>query len=209
MQDVMSFFNKNGNLLNETAPPLPDRIIKFIREHHLMTITVSNLSGKEMWPFHAFYAFSPDEAFFVISSEENTKHIMMLRQNREDSEDPEDRESPGNRENPKSRVFPGSPGNPTNHAIRENREDHMSHGNIVAGGIALETKQIALLRGLQFTGVMEPCGESDLDRCRLLYLKRFPFAVLKMGELWKISIKEAKLTDNRLGFGTKLLWSRG
>ena len=159
-----------------------------------------------MWPFHAFYAFSPDEAF-VISSEENTKHIMMLRQNHENLEDREDRESPGNRENQKVVYFLEALKS-TNHAIRETVKT-MSHGNIVAGGIALETKQIALLRGLQFTGVMEPCGESDLDRCRLLYLKRFPFAVLKMGELWKISIKEAKLTDNRLGFGTKLLWSRG
>jgi len=167
-----------------------------------MTLTVLDLSGLEMWPFHAFYAFSPEDAFFVISSEENTKHIKMLKENSEYRENSEYHINHATDESHASLE------NSENHENHETHEILENHQNIVAGGIALETKQIALLRGLQFTGVMEPCSESDLDRCRLLYLKRFPFAVLKMDELWKITIMQAKLTDNRLGFGTKLLWKK-
>jgi len=78
----------------------------------------------------------------------------------------------------------------------------------VAGTIALETKRIGRIRGIQFTGtVTEPAGDA-LVRARRIYLKRFPFALLADLHLWTISPEEIKLTDNRLGFGKKILWNR-
>jgi len=79
---------------------------------------------------------------------------------------------------------------------------------IVAGAIALETKNVGLIRGLQFKGEIYRCSSSVLNSYRLTYLRRFPYAVLTSGEIWIIRITEAKYTDNRLGFGKKLLWSR-
>ncbi len=78
----------------------------------------------------------------------------------------------------------------------------------VAGTVVLETEEIGKIRGLQFTGAVRRCDGGLFDRCRLLYLKRFPYAVFKGGEVWQITLDSLKYTDNRLGFGKKLHWQR-
>ena len=79
----------------------------------------------------------------------------------------------------------------------------------VAGTIALETKRVGRIRGVQFTGtVSEPAGD-DLRRAKSIYLKRFPYAALTEIHLWVIKPNHIKLTDNRLGFGKKIIWSSG
>ena len=76
----------------------------------------------------------------------------------------------------------------------------------VAGGVVLETKTVGKIRGLQFTGTMVlPEGE-DAAYAKKKYLLAFPFAVVKKNTIWKIQIEYAKYTDNRLGFGTKIIW---
>lgn len=76
----------------------------------------------------------------------------------------------------------------------------------VAGTIALETKRIGRIRGAQFTGtVSEPEGD-DLKRARRIYLRRFPYAAIVDLHLWVIHLNHIKLTDNRLGFGKKIIW---
>lgn len=80
--------------------------------------------------------------------------------------------------------------------------------NIVSGTVALETETIGMIRGLQFKANIIKCSDSLLDKNRLLYLKRFPYAILKGGDLWELEIIELKFTDNRLGFGKKLHWNR-
>ena len=80
--------------------------------------------------------------------------------------------------------------------------------DIVTGAIGLETEQIGLIRGVQFNARMELCAESYVNRYRLSYLRRFPYAILKGGDLWILRITEIKFTDNRLGFGKKIIWKR-
>ncbi len=80
---------------------------------------------------------------------------------------------------------------------------------VVTGSVVLETEEIGIIRGLQFTGTVRRCDGGLFDRCRLKYLRRFPYAVFKGGEVWLITLDRAKYTDNRLGFGKKLLWKRG
>ncbi len=76
----------------------------------------------------------------------------------------------------------------------------------VAGTIALETMRIGRIRGAQFTGtVSEPEGE-ELAHARKIYLRRFPYAALVDIHLWVIDLNYIKLTDNRLGFGKKIIW---
>ena len=78
----------------------------------------------------------------------------------------------------------------------------------VTGSVVLETEEVGKIRGLQFAGTVRRCDGGLFDRCRLKYLKRFPYAVFKGGEVWLIALDKLKYTDNRLGFGKKLLWSR-
>lgn len=76
----------------------------------------------------------------------------------------------------------------------------------VAGSVALETKIIGRIRGIQFQGVIsEPAGDLA-DKAKSAYLKRFPVAMLMETHLWVVKLTFVKYTDNRLGFGKKLIW---
>jgi len=77
---------------------------------------------------------------------------------------------------------------------------------IVAGSVVLETMVIGRIRGIQFQGIVsEPDGEL-LSKAKRAYLKKFPPAVLMDTHLWVVKLTLIKMTDNRLGFGKKLLW---
>jgi len=73
----------------------------------------------------------------------------------------------------------------------------------VAGNIYLETEEVGKIEGLQFDGVMTLLHESSLKK---LYFKRFPYALALMPKLWQIEVKNFKLTDNKLGFGKKIIY---
>lgn len=75
--------------------------------------------------------------------------------------------------------------------------------NNIAGNILLETKEVGKIQGLQFRGKFV---ENDSKELRNLYYKTFPYALAMQPKLWKIEIEYMKLTDNRLGFGKKLIW---
>jgi hypothetical protein len=74
---------------------------------------------------------------------------------------------------------------------------------IVAGSVVLETETIGKIQGLQFTASLIKI-EDSFSNYRMQYLKRFPYAILKGGELWLLKFRELKFTDNRLGFGKKI-----
>jgi len=78
---------------------------------------------------------------------------------------------------------------------------------LVAGTVVLETMIIGKIRGIQFTGtVSEPDGDL-LRKAKSAYLKRFPVAALMETRLWVVKLSYIKMTDNRLGFGKKLIWN--
>ena len=65
---------------------------------------------------------------------------------------------------------------------------------------------IGKIRGIQFQGIVsEPEGDL-LARSKNRYLKRFPVAALMDTRLWVVKLTHIKMTDNRLGFGKKLIW---
>lgn len=78
----------------------------------------------------------------------------------------------------------------------------------VSGGIMLETKLIGKIRGIQFTGRSFPVDPLSPSEARTAYLKRFPFALAVKLDLWIMHVDYVKMTDNRLGFGKKLIWER-
>jgi len=76
----------------------------------------------------------------------------------------------------------------------------------VAGSVVLETMVIGKIRGVQFQGIVsEPEGEL-LSKAKWSYLKKFPPAALMDTHLWIVRLTLIKMTDNRLGFGKKMIW---
>lgn len=79
----------------------------------------------------------------------------------------------------------------------------------VAWAIHLETRIVGKIRGLQATGRLAVLEGTDLEAARTLYLRTFPVArMMPRLDLWALEPDTLKLTDNRLGFGTKLTWTR-
>ena len=79
----------------------------------------------------------------------------------------------------------------------------------IAGSVVLETPVIGKIRGIQFQGIVtEPVGV-DLVLVKKAYLKRFPVAMLMETHLWLVELTHIKMTDNRLGFGKKIIWTKG
>ncbi|MCK9203622.1 MAG: pyridoxamine 5'-phosphate oxidase family protein [Bacteroidales bacterium] len=86
--------------------------------------------------------------------------------------------------------------------------DVIDGGNYrVSGAIALETRLVGKIRGIQFSGKINVLEGPELKKARAAYLKGFPVARMVPGlHLWEIKPDFFKLTDNRLGFGKKLVW---
>ena len=78
----------------------------------------------------------------------------------------------------------------------------------VAGSIALETSIVGKIQGIQFSGKAKQISEKEIIYARKLYLKKFPVAIPFINKLllWEIKPSFIKFTDNRLGFGKKLIW---
>lgn len=74
---------------------------------------------------------------------------------------------------------------------------------LVAGTIAPETLIIKRIRGVQFRGILS--GVTD-DNYRKEYIRRFPAALFMPFKMWMITLHYIKMTDNRLGFGEKIIW---
>jgi uncharacterized protein YhbP (UPF0306 family) len=165
---------EKGGIQEEDAcgNEIPERIEKFIRKHHVMT--VATVQDGRAWCAHVFYAWMHDEGLFVFTTDTSTRH---------------------------GREMLGAPQ--------------------IAAAIALETKKVGIIQGLQLEGAVKPTrgGEDDAEempdvainahfarKAQRAYLRRFPYAALSDLSLWVLRPTRMKLTDNRLGFGKKLLW---
>ena len=80
----------------------------------------------------------------------------------------------------------------------------MSANPRVAASVVLETRTVGKVQGLQITGTVIPAKDGD----KMAYIKSFPYAAVADLTLWRIEADFMKLTDNRLGFGKKLIWQR-
>ena len=76
----------------------------------------------------------------------------------------------------------------------------------VAGSIALETKEIAKIQGVQLLGVITELKEDNLKVAKKQYLQTFPYARLMGIHLWTMRLTFIKMTHNKLDFGKKLVW---
>nr|WP_281726496.1 YhbP family protein [Hafnia alvei] len=78
----------------------------------------------------------------------------------------------------------------------------------VAGTIAHQTKTIALIRGLQFSGEAVILEDENEHLARSRYYQQFPAARLMPAPVWQLSLNQIKMTDNKLGFAKKIRWER-
>lgn len=76
----------------------------------------------------------------------------------------------------------------------------------VAGTVVLETLVIGKIRGIQFRGIVSEPSGIMAGKARKAYLLRFPVAALMETRLWIVKLTFIKMTDNRFGFGKKLIW---
>ena len=76
----------------------------------------------------------------------------------------------------------------------------------VAGSVVLETGIVGKIRGIQFRGIMKIPENELASKAKTAYLKKFPFAILMNTSLWIVQVNYIKMTDNRLGFGKKIIW---
>ena len=78
----------------------------------------------------------------------------------------------------------------------------------VAGSIVLETKQVGKIQGIQFNGEIIELEGDLLKKANRKYLKKYPYAILAKTNMWGVKLNYIKMTDNRLGFGKKLIWEQ-
>ena len=76
----------------------------------------------------------------------------------------------------------------------------------MAGTIALETKEISKIQGVQLLGEIQELKGEELKIAKEQYVKAYPYARLMETHLWEMELTFAKMTHNRLGFGKKLIW---
>lgn len=137
-----------------------ERIIKFLKKHHVLTVATA-VSG-EPWCANCFYVYISDSNSIVFTTGDDTRHGREFLVN-----------------------------------------------NQVAGSVVLETSVIGKIQGIQFRGTISEAEGTDLAVAKHAYLKRFPVAMLMKTTLWIVSLSYIKMTDNRLGFGKKLIWEKG
>lgn len=78
----------------------------------------------------------------------------------------------------------------------------------VAGTIMPDKLNLLQIKGVQFEGVILPPGHPLTKNASNQYHKTHPIALTMPGDIWTIQLNNIKFTDNTLGFGTKLQWSR-
>ena len=83
----------------------------------------------------------------------------------------------------------------------------IAQNNNVAASIVLETKEVGKLQGLQICATaVSPQGD-ELSHAKKTYLLKYPYAIAVSGTYVILKPNYYKLTDNRLGFGKKIVWN--
>jgi len=138
---------------------IDEKIIRFIKEHHIFTLATS--FNNKPYCCTCFYFYNEKDNSFLFTSDNETQHIKEIL------------------------LQP-----------------------YVAGAIALETSMVGKIRGVQFTGTVNKVSDTDFKKAKTLYIKRFPLAALSNLVLWSFEPDFIKFTDNRLGFGKKMIWQK-
>ena len=86
-------------------------------------------------------------------------------------------------------------------------QDFIANPN-VAGTIALETKEISKIQGVQLLGKIKELKGEELKIANKQYLKAFSYAANMNIHLWVMQLNFIKMTHNKLDFGKKIVWEQ-
>ena len=86
-------------------------------------------------------------------------------------------------------------------------QDFITNTN-VAGSVALETKNVSEIQGVQLLGTIEELKGKRLKIAKEQYIKAFSYAANMELHLWVMPLSFIKMTHNKLGFGKKLIWEK-
>jgi len=78
----------------------------------------------------------------------------------------------------------------------------------VAGSIALETKEVSKIQGVQLLGTIYELKAARLQSAKEQYIQAFSYAANMDLHLWAMPLNFIKMTHNKLGFGKKLIWEK-
>lgn len=84
----------------------------------------------------------------------------------------------------------------------------MQRQSRVAGTVTTATRSVMSIQGVQFSGnIFRPEGARE-QQAIAAYQQHFPIAKAMKAPLWEIRLDTLKMTDNTLGFGKKIHWTR-
>ena len=86
-------------------------------------------------------------------------------------------------------------------------QDFITNTN-VAGSVALETKEVSKIQGVQLLGTIFELKGERLKIAKEQYIKAFSYAANMDLHLWAMPLNFIKMTHNKLGFGKKLIWEK-
>jgi len=86
-------------------------------------------------------------------------------------------------------------------------QDFIANPN-VAGSIALKTKEVSKIQGVQLLGTILELKGEELKMAKKQYLKAFPYARLMKPKFWAMKLIFIKMTHNEFSFGKKLVWEQ-
>ena len=96
--------------------------------------------------------------------------------------------------------------------FKSNRETkHITNALInpkISGTILPDVDKIGFVKGIQFYGQFIAAEGDFQEKIKQVYYKKFPFAHPMKGDVWAIELRYIKMTDNKLGFGKKLIWEK-
>ena len=92
-------------------------------------------------------------------------------------------------------------------AKTKHAQDFITNPN-VAGSIALETKVVSEIQGVQLLGTIQELKTEKLKIAKEQYIKAFSYAANMDIHLWVMPLNFIKMTHNKLGFGKKLIWEK-
>lgn len=78
----------------------------------------------------------------------------------------------------------------------------------LAGTILPDKLNKLSIKGVQFNGRLLPLKHPQAKDAGKLYHRTHPIALAMKGTVYTIRLDFLKMTDNALGFGTKLVWDR-
>jgi len=78
----------------------------------------------------------------------------------------------------------------------------------IAGTILPDKLNKLQVKGIQLNGTLLPVGDVATQQASKRYHIKYPLALAMQGTVQTIRIDQLKMTDNSVGFGTKLVWER-